>query len=112
MHLQSPLPAHDLVQKTYCQTNLLNVLVALEDWTRPLDFFILSSQLAKAKGHDLDITYLDFQKVFDSVPHQRLLKNLSEYGFQGKVIHWIESFLIDRTQQVAVGNATSRWVSI
>ena len=47
---------------------------------------------------NIDIIYLDFQKTFDTVPHQRLLKKWKGYGIQGKVLCWIESFLKNRKQ--------------
>ena len=44
----------------------------------------------------VDVVYLDFQKAFDSVPHQCLLHKLKQYGVSGKLIAWIESFLNSR----------------
>ena len=75
------------------------MLEALEDWTKALD-----------EGHNLDVIFLDYQqKAFDTVPHRRLLKKLSAYGVKGKVLNWIESFMIGRTQQVVIGNSSSSW---
>ena len=54
---------------------LTNVLETLEDWTKDLD-----------SGYHTDTIYLDYQKVFDRVPHKRLLKNLMWYGFDGKLL--------------------------
>ena len=31
-------------------------------------------------GSPVDVIYLDFQKAFDKVPHQRLLVQLKSYG--------------------------------
>ena len=55
-----------------CVTQLLEIV---EIWTSMLD-----------EGGAIDVVYLDFKKAFDSVPHQRLLKKLAAYGFQGKVL--------------------------
>ena len=53
-----------------CVTQLLEVL---DSWTRDLD-----------DGKPVDAIYLDFQKAFDSVPHQRLLVKLESY----LMLHW------------------------
>ena len=36
-------------------------------------------------GKDIDVTYLDFCKAFDKVPHRRLLKKLWAYGIREKL---------------------------
>ena len=51
---------------------------------------------------DSDAIYLDFAKAFDKVDHKLLLKKLEIYGFHPKVVHWIRSFLSNRTQYVVV----------
>ena len=38
----------------------------------------------------VDVLYLDFQKAFDKVPHQRLLLKLRAHGIGNDVINWIE----------------------
>ena len=52
-------------------------------------------------GSPVDVIYLDFQKAFDKVPHQRLILKLKSHGM-GKSINWIEQWLIDRRQRVVV----------
>ena len=42
----------------------------------------------------MDVVYLDVQKTFHKVPHQRLLGN--------DAINWIEKWLTDRRQRVIV----------
>ena len=39
---------------------------------------------------------LDFQKVFDSVPHKRMITKLEGYGIKGELLKWIENFLCQR----------------
>ena len=51
--------------------------------------------------------FLDFSKAFDKVPHKHLLYKLNYYGIRGPYLEWIEQFLTDRTQQVAVENKFS-----
>ena len=53
-------------------------------------------------GSPVDIFYLDFQKAFDKVPHQRLLLRLEAHGICNDVINWIEKWLIHRSNRVIV----------
>ncbi|MGL5706975.1 MAG: RNA-directed DNA polymerase, partial [Aeromonas sp.] len=46
------------------------------------------------------ILYLDMQKAFDRVPHERLLMKLSYSGVADPLLTWIRSFLSQRYQQV------------
>ena len=47
-------------------------------------------------GSPVDVIYLDFQKAFDKVPHQRLILKLKSHGMGNSVINWIEQWLTDR----------------
>ena len=51
----------------------------------------------------VDVVYLDFQKAFDKVPHQRLILKLKAHGIVDDVINWIETWLTHRRQ------SNSRW---
>ena len=55
---------------------------------------------------------LDFSKVVDVVPHQRLLGKLQQYGIHGNIHSWISSFLIDRKQCVMVDGDHSEHVHV
>ena len=61
------------------------------------------------KGDSVDIVYLDFQKAFYKVPHQRLLYKLHGHGIRGKVLSWIENWLKDRKQRVGINGKFSDW---
>ncbi|CAM4540291.1 unnamed protein product [Caretta caretta] len=61
------------------------------------------------KEDPVDIVYLDFQKAFDKVPHQRLLRKLSCHGIRGKILSWIENRLKDREQRVGINGKFSEW---
>ena len=50
----------------------------------------------------VDVIYLDLQKAFDSVPHNRLLLKIESYGISGKFLGWIKSFLSNREQCVVL----------
>ena len=42
------------------------------------------------EGSPVDVIYLDFQKAFDKVPHQRLILKLKSHGMGNSIINWIE----------------------
>ena len=86
---------HGFMNGRSCNTQLISVLNV---WTQILD-----------KKESLDAVYLDFQKAFDTVPHQRLLTKLKAYGVHGSVHAWINSFLSQRKQRVVVNGAYSQW---
>ena len=58
-------------------------------------------------GSPVDVVYLDFQKAFDKVPHQRLLLNLNAHGIGNDVINWIEKWLTYRRQRLIVDGEIS-----
>ena len=60
----------------------------------------------------MDVVYLDFQKAFDKVPHQRLLLKLKAHGIGNDVITWIEKWLTHRRQRVIVDGDISNWKSV
>ena len=60
----------------------------------------------------MDIVYLDFQKVFDKMPHQRLLLKLKAHGIGNDVINWTEMWLTHRRQRVIVDGEISNWKSV
>ena len=62
-------------------------------------------------GSPVDIIYLDFQKAFDKVPHQRLLLKLKAHGIGNSITDWIEQWLTDR-RRVAVDGEVSNWKSV
>ena len=74
----------------------LQLLKVLEEWTQILD-----------RGRGIDCVYCDFQKAFDKVPHRRLMAKIWSYGIRGKLYRWIETFLTNRKQHVAVNGQKS-----
>ena len=78
------------------KSTVTNLIEALNIWTEAL-----------SHGLPIDIIYLDFQKAFDTVPHERLLQQLSRYGITGKVHGWIRDYLHNRTQRVRVNGEYS-----
>ena len=66
---------HGFRNKRSCLTNLLE----------------FSEKVASLldEGNPVDLIYLDFQKAFDKVPHERLLVKLQAHKIGGKVSDWI-----------------------
>ena len=54
--------------------------------------------------------FLDFQKAFDTVDHQILLKKLQHYGIRGIANKWFESYLKNRSQFVTINGAISETI--
>ena len=79
---------HAFRKKHSCETQLITVI---DDWAKILD-----------KGGQVDTFILDFEKAFDTPPHELLKCKLYGYGIGGKTLKWIDSFLCDRQQRVMV----------
>ena len=47
---------------------------------------------------------LDFSKAFDTVNHSVLLRKLEYYGFRGRSLRWISSYLKNRQSRVRINN--------
>ena len=84
---------HGFLKSKSCLTNLLCFFEEITKW--------------EDKGSPLDIIYLDFQKAFDKVPHQRLILKLKSHGIGISIINWIEQWLTDRRQRVVVDGEVS-----
>ena len=80
---------------------MTQLITCLDKWTELLE-----------SGEPVDVIYLDFQKAFDSVPHQRLLVKLEAYGITGQLKQWLADFLIGRRQRVVIGQDSSDWTSV
>ena len=64
-------------------------------WTTNLLLYVDSLTQARDDGLSSDTIFFDFVKAFDRVPHKPLLHKLQAYGVCGKLLQWINSFLID-----------------
>jgi len=63
----------------------------LDKWTEYLE-----------NGGQIDAIYTNFEKVFDKVPHKRLLSKLRSYGICDTIIDRIGDFLQARKFRVRV----------
>ena len=65
---------HGFLKSKSCLTNLLCFLEEITKWVDD--------------GSPVDVIYLDFQKAFDKVPHQRLISKLKSHGMGNSIINW------------------------
>ena len=89
---------HGFLKARSCLTNLLCFFEEITKWVDD--------------GSPVDVIYLDFQKAFDKVPHQRLILKLKSHGMGNCIINWIEQWLTDRSQRVVVDGEVSSWKSV
>ena len=73
----------------------------INDWAKFLD-----------NRGPVDTFILDFEKAFDTPPHELLKSKLFSYGIGGKTLTWIDSFLCFRQQRVVINGEKSDWAPI
>ena len=81
-----------------CETQLVSVI---EDWASSLD-----------SKKQVDVFILDFEKAFDTVPHELLKTKLFSLGVSKQVLCWVDNFLSDRTQAVVVNGTKSNYSNV
>ena len=64
------------------------------------------------KDKQIDVAILDFSKAFDTVPHNKLLFKLNNYGISGPTLSWLESFLTKRSMRVVLDGSASEATSV
>ena len=89
---------HGFLKARSCPINLLCFFEEITKWVDD--------------GSPVDVIYLDFQKAFDKVPHQRLILKLKSHGMGNSIINWIEQWLTDRRQRVVIDGEVSSWKSV
>ena len=89
---------HTFRKRQNCETQLT---IVINGWAKILD-----------NGGQVDTFILDFEKAFDTPPHELLKSNLFGCGVGGKTLKWIDSFLCYRQQRVVVNGAKSDWVPV
>ena len=73
----------------------------IQNWSKHLD-----------DGSEVCSVFFDVRKAFDSVPHCHLLNILSKLQLDPHILHWILSYLADRSQVVAVSGVQSSPVNV
>ena len=71
---------HGFLKARSCLTNLLCFFEEITKWV--------------VEGSPVDVIYLDFQKAFDKVPHQRLILKLKSHGMGNSIINWIDQWVV------------------
>ena len=86
------------IQKKVQLRNSVESVTVIDDWAKILD-----------NGGQVDTFILDFEKAFDTPPHELLKSKRFGYGIVGKTLKWIDSFLCNRQllQRVVVNGAKS-----
>ena len=56
-----------------------------------------------------DVSYLDFRKAFNSVPHALLIRKLEKYG---NLLYWFADYLTNRRQRVIIEGESSDYVYV
>ena len=73
------------------RSTVLQLITILDTWTYEID-----------RGHHTYVIYMDFKKAFDTVPHKRLISKLNSLNISKEIANWIEAFISNRRQKVAV----------
>ena len=81
-----------------CETQLTTVI---NDWAKILD-----------NRGPVDTFILNFEKAFDTPPHELFKSKLFSYGIGGKTLKWTDPFLCFRKQRVVVNGVKSDWAPV
>eukprot|EP00061_Rhincodon_typus_P014807 g42111.t1 len=64
------------------------------------------------EGRVVDVVYMYFGKAFDMIPHGRLMQKIKSYGIRIALERWIQNWVGQRRQRVAVEQYFSDWRSV
>ena len=95
-HIMTHLDSHNVLvdhqhgfrSNCSCETQIINTI---EHLARSIN-----------DGNQTDLLILDFSKAFDTVANERLLLKHEYYGVRGHHIKWMQSWLLNRIQQVVL----------
>ena len=85
-------------RKGYGCQDILSRMV--EDWRHALDNKLYVGTVA-----------IDLSKAFDCIPHGLILAKLHAYGFNINACKFLQSYLVDRSHRVKIGEKSSSWTS-
>ncbi|GAB0203125.1 mitochondrial enolase superfamily member 1 [Grus japonensis] len=86
---------HGFTKGKSCLTNLIAFYDGMTSW---MD-----------EGRAVDVVYLDFSKVSDTVSHNILISKLRKCGLDEWTVRWVENWLNVRAQRVVISSAESSW---
>ena len=59
-------------------------------------------------GHEAVLLLLDYSAAFDTISHEILLQRLQHrFGFRETALNWLQSYITNRSQSVAIGDYVS-----
>lgn len=58
------------------------------------------------------VSFLDFSKAFDKVPHEKLLYKLEHIGLPDCLLNWIRAYLNNRKQYVDINGCFSNFLAV
>lgn len=61
---------------------------------------------------ELDIVYLDFSIVSDTVSHNIFIDKLRKYELDEQMVTWTENWLSSQGQNVAINGTKASWRSV
>ena len=83
------------------RSTVVPLLLATHDWHKSLE-----------SKHQVTCISLDFNKAFDSVPHQALLNKLYHMQVPSLLIWWVEDYLSQHFQRVTLNGQCSTWLPV
>ena len=78
--------------------------------TNLIEFFEEVTKMIE--GRAVDVVYMDFSKAFDKVPYGRMVQMVKSHGIRGELARWIQNWLSQRRQRVAVEGCVSEWRAV
>lgn len=60
----------------------------------------------------MDVVYTDFEKAFEHMDHDILLRKLYSLGTRSDLLRWIQLYVTNRCQAVVLGRCKSDYTSI
>ena len=75
----------------------------MKDWTSSIE-----------NGNFNNCIYLDYQRAFDTVPHNRLISKLYAHNLDARIMKWIKIkyYLSERKQFVEINGKKSEWQNV
>ena len=72
----------------------------------------ISFTLSLTTHKQVAAVFFDVKKAFDSVPHDQLLKSLSDIGITGQLLKWFADYLTGRQQRVVLDGVASNYTQV
>jgi len=89
---------HGFLSGRSCTTNLVDYMNVV---TRVLD-----------NGGSFDAILVDFEKAFDRVPFDGMLRKCEAHGIAGQLLKWLRNWTENRRQRVVLNGVDSNWVDV